>query len=376
MTTTNASNPDSRRVMLLVTENAGKANVRLSDDEQALLAYAYGFGLAAKKSLAEPSDSPRVRRQLRGYVTTSEASAELLMRSLRGLVVSIVSDFAQRRMGKRWAVQEMDDLVSDGLLIALESCAGYDQNRGTTVAQWVATQLRHHLKNMDFSSGGGRIPKEWRRVASAMHAVEQGADAHMRDQKCYSTGQVLDQLMGNEITRQLGKGYTPAEAELRARDSLSRQSVLRAMKEVSEIRALSSGVVSLDWVNNDETGALADTICTESQHGGGVFYDTDAAVLLAVMEVMPSAAVSDTTERYGSAGDEVSYRSLADERGANWLDIRHAVDRVKAAPGAPHAQFCAFYPHIQALIEQVEHFESTPLGSLRADDVRKMLYGV
>jgi hypothetical protein len=91
------------------------------------------------------------------------------------------------------------------------------------------------------------------------------------------------------------------------------------------------------------------------------------------MDVLPADAVSQATQRYGSAGDEVSYRRLADEAELNWLDVRQAVERVKAAPGAPHAQFCAFYAHIEAQITVLPLLETSTQAELDPNSVRELL---
>jgi hypothetical protein len=91
------------------------------------------------------------------------------------------------------------------------------------------------------------------------------------------------------------------------------------------------------------------------------------------MDVLPAEAVANATERYGSAGDEVSYRRLADDSGQSWLDIRQAVERVKAAPAAPHAQFCAFYPHVDAQIEILPAAGTLAAGDVDVEHVRALL---
>lgn len=373
MTPSETTQPDSRQVTQLVAEQAGRPNVRLTDAEQALLAHAYSFGLGARKQIKEASGSPRLKRQLRGYISSGDSAGELLMRSLRGLVVSITTEFANRRLGRRWAAQEIDDLIGDGVLIALECCAGYDESRGTTVAQWVATQLRQHLQNAEFNPGGGRTPPEWKRVTRAMNAIEQQTGQVLQDKKTYSTDQVLNLLIQTEEKRQVAKGLTPEEAVVKAHDSLSRQSVLRAMREISEISALASGVMSIDKTIGDDGDTLLDTLPDDvsAQHGFSLCSDADA--LHALMDVLPADAVSQATQRYGSAGDEVSYRRLADEAGLNWLDVRQAVERVKAAPGAPHAQFCAFYAHIEAQITVLPLLETSTQTELDPNSVRELL---
>jgi hypothetical protein len=285
----------------------------------------------------------------------------------------MATEFAKRRLGSNWAAQETDDLIGDGILIALECCAGYDESRGTTVAQWVATQLRQHLHALDFSSGGGQIPREWKQVARAMHTLEQAADATTRSKTLYSSADVLDLLMQTEQKRHIAKGFSPEEAALRARDSLSRKSVLRAMRELSEISALRGGVVSIDKPTTEDGGVLSDMLPAESELDTQVALCSDADALHAVMDVMPAAAVAKATERYGSAGEDVSYRRLADDTGANWLDIRHSVERVKAAPAAPHAQFCAFYPHIEGQIEMLPAVAAVISDRIDAAAVKNLL---
>lgn len=373
MTPSRTAQPDSRQVTHLMAEHAGHLKVRLTDAEQALLAHAYSFGLGARKQVTEAEGSPRLKRQLRGYISSGDSAGELLMRSLRGLVVSITTEFAKRRLGSRWAAQEIDDLIGDGVLIALECCAGFDESRGTTVAQWVATQLRQHLQNAEFNPGGGRTPPEWKRVTRAMNAVEHQTGQVLHDKKTYSTDQVLNLLIQTEEKRQIAKGLTPAEAVIKAHDSLSRQSVLRAMREISEISALASGVMSIDKTLGDDGDTLSDTLPAAFSTPQEFSLCSDADALHALMDVLPAEAVSQATQRYGSAGDEISYRRLADEAGLNWLDVRQSVERVKAAPGAPHAQFCAFYAHIEAQITVLPLVEPTTKAELDPIKVRELL---
>jgi hypothetical protein len=373
MNTQNAPRPDSKRIEEMVAAHANVREVKLTDTEQALLASAYGFGLNARKSLTGEGLPPRVRRQLRGYITTGDIAGELLMRSLRGLVVAITQEYAQHRLGSNWAKQEMDDLLGEGVLVTLECCADFDESRGTTVAQWVAIMVRQRLKGMDFAAGGGKVPKEWKRVATAMHAVEQTASTGIRDQKLYSASDVLEHLMTTETSRQISKGCDTAEAISKAHDTLSRQSVLRAMKEFSEISALSSGVSSMDKVLDGDDTTMLDLVDGGASTEPGVLHSTDAAVLLALLDVLPGQAVIDTTNRHGHAGEEVPYRALADERGGDWLAVRHEVERVKAAPGAPHAQFCAFYPHVSALVEMLPGSVTQDEGEIDVESLRKLL---
>lgn len=373
MSPQNAPRPDSKRIDDMVAKHAGVRDVKLSDTDQALLARAYGFGLNARKSLTGEGLPPRVRRQLRGYITTGDAAGELLMRSLRGLVLTITKEYAHHRLGSHWAKQEIDDLISEGSLVALECCADFDESRGTTVAQWVASMIRQRLKGIDFAAGGGKMPKEWKRVATAMHVVEQSASTGMRDQKVYTSDDVLNHLMDTETRRQISKGFTTEEAKSRAHDSLSRQSVMRAMREFSEISALAGGVSSIDKVIDDDDTTVLDLLGGAEQPGEGVIHSTDSAVMLALLDVLPGQAVLDATERYGNPGEEVAYRAIADDGGRDWVLVRHEVDRVTAATGAPHAQFCAFYPHIKAMLEVMPVLPTTHTEIMRPETARRIL---
>jgi hypothetical protein len=94
---------------------------------------------------------------------------------------------------------------------------------------------------------------------------------------------------------------------------------------------------------------------------------------MTILAVLPAYDVMNTTTRYGSAGDEVSYRALAEETGQEWLTIRHGVDRVKAAPAAPHAQFSAFYPHAGAMVVASSTGRTTAVADATDNELRSIL---
>lgn len=345
---------------------------RLTDDEQALLASAYAYGLGAKEKLLTSTPVPSVRRTLREYSRLGEQACEHLLFSLKGLVVSMSSEFATARLGRDWARSELDDLVSEGLVVALESCAGYDPSFGTTVSQWVATRVRSHLHARDFSSGGGVVPREWKRIARVVHVMQEATGVDGQDAPRITPETVTEQLLTQETKRQMQKGYTLDEARVKARDVLSRQSLLRGVRELGAVVATAKGASSLDYASVDQEDALVDRLAGAQLTDTAVSAPSDADALMMVLEVLPADDVRNTTTRYGSAGDEVSYRALADETGRPWLDIRQGVDRVKAAPGSPHAQFSAFYPHLSALITDAE----TRIAAVDADPSADELRGI
>ncbi len=323
---------------------------RLTDDEQALLASAYAYGLGAKEKLRTSTPVPSVRRTLREYSLLGERACEHLTFSLKGLVVTMANEFATARLGRDWARRELDDLISEGLVVALEACAGYDPSFGTTVAQWVATRVRSHLHSHDFSSGGGVVPREWKRIARAVHTMQESSEAQASTAVRITPETVTEHLLAQETKRLLQKGYSPEDARVKARDVLSRQSLLRGVRELGAVVATAKGASSLDYSYSGEEDSLLDRISAQEPVAASYEALSDADALMLLLAVLPASDVANTTTRYGSAGDEVSYRALAEETGQEWLAIRHGVDRVKAAPAAPHAQFSAFYSHAGAMI--------------------------
>ncbi len=346
---------------------------RLTDDEQALLASAYAYGLGAKEKLLSSTPVPSVRRTLREYSLLGERACEHLTFSLKGLVVTMANEFATARLGREWARRELDDLISEGLVVALEACAGYDASFGTTVAQWVATRVRSHLHAHDFSSGGGVVPREWKRIARAVHTMQEPTGAHGSPAVRITPDTVTEHLLEQETKRLLQKGYAPEEARVKARDVLSRQSLLRGVRELGAVVATAKGASSLDYSYSGEEDSLLDRLSGQEPVETSYEVLSDADALMTILAVLPAYDVMNTTTRYGSAGDEVSYRALAEETGQEWLTIRHGVDRVKAAPAAPHAQFSAFYPHAGAMVVASSTGRTTAVADATDNELRSIL---
>jgi hypothetical protein len=373
----NETNRPKQSVKSLVQELAKHArtakSITLTEHEQAQLASAYAYGLKAAAWLAANTPAPSVRRTLRGYVLLGEQAGQVLIISLRGLVVSMSSDFAKGRLGGTWASQEIDDLISDGTLIALEACAEYDSSYGTSVAQWVATRVRSNLHATDFTTGGGVVPREWRKIARAVKTMQASSPASAHTSVSITTETVTDHLMEVETKRLIQKGLSATAAAEKARDVLSRQSLLRGVRELGAAMSAVQGASSLDFTPDDGESSLYDQLGMYHEASASTHELSDADVLMALFAVLPTEDVENATARYGSAGDEVSYRAIADTLGLSWLDVRHGVDRVKAAPSAPHAQFCAFYAHVESMIEVVPSVVSSTGVPLASAALRELL---
>jgi hypothetical protein len=334
-------------VHALVDRYRATGEVDLTAEQQTLLACCYAYGLSAGARLADEGLSPSVRKTFTAYNRAASQSSELLMASLRGLVVHIVADFAQRRLGRAWAAKELDDLISDGVVVALESCTSYDPRHGTSLAQWVAVQLRSHLRSLQFDRSGGVRPREWNVVARAIREVA-GPDA--LDGQAVGgdlTAMVRDHLTGKAVKRGRARGLDEQAAASYAHDSLSRQSVNRALREMGEILAMARGVVSLDAPNPDGDGVFGDQVAGMSDDLSADADYSPADALASVLAVFPGRDVELFAERYGSSGGELPYRAMAEREGVHWLELRHRVDRVQAGVTAPHAQYCAFVPGLE-----------------------------
>lgn len=357
-----------RVVRALVDRYHATGVAELTTEQQTLLACCYAYGLAAGARLSEEGLSPSVRRTFTAYHQAASNSAELLMASLRGLVVHIVADHAQRRLGRTWAAKELDDLIGDGIVVALESCTTYDPRHGTSLAQWVAVRLRSHLRSLQFDRSGGVRPREWSVVARAVREVVGNAVLDGQPLCGDLAGMVRDHLTGQAVKRGRARGLDEAEAVRYAHDSLSRQSVNRALREMGEILATARGVVSLDAPNPDGDGVFGDLVADREDSWADEAGISPADALAAMLAVFPEHDVVLFTERYGSGGAELPYRAMADREGVPWLELRHRVDRVQAGVTAPHAQYCAFLPAIE---DQFDFADAKPEATTAADVLRR-----
>jgi hypothetical protein len=309
---------------------------------------------ASKLAMWQTETDPRVRQRLISEVVDSIEGL------LRALVVERTSS-----MGARWRQQVFDDLLGDARVIAMESLTSWSPQGGAGVAHWVAGSVRRSLRATDMSHGGGTMPREWRQVSTVAHAI---MDESVYEGRILGTTELTErvqQAFQHKTRKSVMEKHPEADQSAVDRlvhDRLSRQSINRALKEVPEILAASSGSVSLDAVQPDGV-SLYDQL-SEGRPDADELENEFAGVVSQLLQGLPASEIAVLYARY-SSGTEPTVTELAETFGIGKPQVKAILRKGAARVVAPHAQWCRLAPGV---VSTVDHL---PAESRVEDRVRR-----
>lgn len=327
--------------------------------KQAELASVYQKGVQASELLSSSRMRGSAATAARRAVRAGEAALVEVLASLEGLLVLLSDEYSKGRLGDEWAFAVREDVRSEALVAAIEAIGAFSVDRGTSVPQWVAREVRNHLTTLEFDAGGGTRPREWRKVAKVASAV---IDARSRGGGEASGVGLRDAVWERFFSETCARimeaepQLTIEQVEAKAKARLSRQSISRAVnRELGEIVATAGGAVSLHTPSPSEDGELLDTIPGEVGSDGPADVATVVRMLLGTLD---EDAVEAALIGQGQAVPMNVSKAYADRWGMTNAQARGEITGLSARLTAPHAQFCALWPGVLAQFESAETEEA------------------
>jgi hypothetical protein len=216
----------------------------------------------------------------------------------------------------------------------------------------VGREVRNHLTTLEFDSGGGTRPREWRKVAKVGHAVLDSRNVRGLS----TTDEVLRDEVWNHFFHETCNRIMEAEPNLsfeevekKANDRLSRQSITRAVtRELGEIIATSGGAVSLNVPTDAEDGELIDTVPGAPDKGEG---DSASSIVRRLLSTLDDDDAELAISAQGGAVPQSSSRAYAEKYGMNALEARSELASMSGRLTAPHAHICALWEGLEAQLE-------------------------
>jgi hypothetical protein len=333
--------------------------------EQVELAGRYQRGLQASELIQTASLRGRALSEARKAVRDGEIAAVGLVESLTGLTNLIADEYARGRLGEEWARAEREEVRSEALVAALQACREFASDRGASLSQWVGREVRNHLTTLEFDSGGGTRPREWRKVAKVGHAV---LDSR-RVRGLATTDKVLRDEVWNHFFQETCNrimegepGLTLDEVEKKAHDRLSRQSITRAVtRELGEIIATSGGAVSLNVPTDTDDGELIDMVPGAPDKGGDM---SASSVVRRLLSTLDDEDAELAISAQGGPVPQASSRSYAAKYGMNALEARSELASMTGRLTAPHAHLCALWDGLEAQLDAIHADGGTDLNSI------------
>jgi hypothetical protein len=283
---------------------------------------------------------------------TRDRLATEVLESLEGLLRSLVTR-RSATLGSSWAHSAYDDLLCEARVAALEALTTWRPGGGSRVSSWVASCVRRALERYDVRSGGGILPREWKSVARVAFSIKNGADA------------AGEHLSADELRRRVEESFwsktraqrmvqhpdaDEAEIDRLVHDRLSRQSLIRAFNEISEIMVAAGAVDSLDYV--DDTGtALIDKIADDRVDPFEPELDETSIVDL-LLRGLPAREVAVLHARYASA-KETTVAELAASFDLDKPVVKAILLKGAARVTSPHAQWCRLAPDVDQQVVRV-----------------------
>lgn len=320
----------------------------VSSDVQNQLAASYQRVIELEDQLADRTLTGRARTAARRELRGRELHVAGLMTSLERLVKVITKEAARSRLGTHWARQELDDLHQDGMVAALEAAKSFDPERGPSVSQWVAREVRHALSGLNIEAGGGTRPKSWNRVARLAHGILASAENRGERLTMRQLQQSVMERCQEQTTKRIRAtkpDISHADVEALCHDRLSRQGLIAAINELPLVLTTSGGALSLDAPAGDDGPSL------HQQVGGRMAAaeeDEEAAETFRMMRValegLPALHVYAVQAHCRNPSRP--WRSIAEEVQMDWTEVKAAVRTGLARVTSPHAQFASFAPDV------------------------------
>ena len=342
-----------------------RKGVQQTPSEQAELAVRYQRGLEAGELIQTASLRGRALAEARRAVREGEIAAGGLVSGLTGLTNLIADEFARGRLGEEWARSEREEVRSEALVAALQACREFSADRGASLSQWVGREVRNHLTTLEFDSGGGTRPREWRKVAKVGHAVLESravrglttSDEVLRDEVWnHFFHETCNRIMEAEPNLAL------EEVEKKANERLSRQSITRAVtRELGEIISTSGGAVSLNVPTDAEDGELIDSVPGQSDN---ISCDSAASIVRRLLSTLDDDDLELVVSIQGGAVPQAASRSYAAKYGMNALEARSELASLSGRVTAPHAQLCALWDGLEAQVDTPASFNGSSALSL------------
>lgn len=325
---------------------------------QAELAVVYQKGVQARHLIQTAKLRSSALTTARRVAREGESAMTELLKSLEGLLVLLSDEYAKGRLGDEWASAVREDVISEATVAAIEAIKEFSTDRGTSVPQWVAREVRNHLTTLEFDTGGGTRPREWRKVAKVASAV---LEARSRGDKTTSDVSVQQEVWNRFFSETCSRimeaepQLTVEEVEAKAHARLSRQSISRAVnKELSEIVATSGGAVSIHTPSPTEDGELLDTLSGEMN----LPEELDAATVVRML--LGTLGEDDVDAALQGQGQSVPMsvsKAYAERWGVTNAQARAEVAGLASRLTAPHAQFAALWGGVERLFEESENTE-------------------
>ena len=323
----------------------------ISNEDQRKLAAVYQQGrAAATAALLSGKAADKKRATVAG--ARGRRAVSDLMDGLAPLVRVIADEQTTQRLGHEWGLKERDESRAEAMVVAVDAISTYNPAKGVEVFQWVSKQVRQHMTSLEYDSGGGARPREWRRVAKVAHtAIEKRKAAG----ESLSTKAISEDVMSYFVSETYARlleerpELTEEEALSAVHARLSRQSILRVIaNEMPELLATSAGAVSLDCPSSDGEGDLYEHLQGSMETSVD---DDPVAVVRSMLGTMHDKDVDSVLMLKGDVVPQEAANAYASSQGITTADARVELRGIKSRMTAPHAQFAALAEEVDWMFE-------------------------
>jgi hypothetical protein len=323
----------------------------ISNEDQKKLVAAYQASRAAAEVATLSGKAVDKKRAAAAEPKGTKAASDL-MECLSPLVRVIADEQTTQRLGHEWGLKEREESRAEAMVVAMEALSTYDSSKGVEVSQWVSKQVRQHMTTLEYDSGGGARPREWRRVAKVAHtAIEKRKAAGLS----LSTKAISDDVMAYFVSETYARviaenpEMTEEEAMSAVHSRLSRQSILRVItNEMPELLMTSAGAVSLDCPLSEGEGDLHDQVQGSLETSVD---DDPVAIVRSMLGTMHDTDVDSVLMLKGDVVPQEAATAYASSQGITMADARVELRGIKSRMTAPHAQFAALAEEVDWMFE-------------------------
>lgn len=323
----------------------------ITNEDQRKLASVYQAGRAAVAAALLSGKAADKKRAVLAESKGKRAVSDL-MECLAPLVRLIADEQTTQRLGHEWGLKEREESRAEALAVAVDAISTYEPSKGVEVSQWVSKQVRQHMTSLDYDSGGGTRPREWRRVAKIAHtAIEKRKAAGLS----LSTKAISDDVMAYFVSETYARlteekpELTEEEAMSAVHARLSRQSILRVLSnEMPELLMTSAGAVSLDCPLSEGEGDLHEHLPGSIETSVD---DDPVALVRSMLGTMHDKDVDSVLMLKGDVVPQEAATAYSSSQGITMADARVELRGIKSRMTAPHAQFAALAEEVDWMFE-------------------------
>lgn len=232
---------------------------RLSPAEQMTMITDCRAGAAARQRLEERRGSPESDRRDREIVRHADRSMTQLLGSTIRLVILIVRENADRRLGQQRALAAAPDLVAECMVALTKAVYDFDPDRVPSFSAYAARVARDTVRMSLGNDSLVRVPTSWARIRRIAAVRIPNLTVELARPP---TPAEVHEVMFEACLEWAAEHLTPAEQKLPAAARLEamtaklrKQGMLGALDHLDDVLNTARPVSSLDQAVGDTPGA-------------------------------------------------------------------------------------------------------------------------